>query len=149
MDTHDLVDSSSSKIATPSVRDVIQWWVSNKWSTTFQETTCSTIICCQILGIQAVGKRFSMVRMWWQLPRCIRHPHEHWHWILAESYWKPLFAMYLLNYIVPEVPKLSNLSLQTEKLGLSIISNLVEITYYTLQTPEDALQPAGKWYKLL
>ena len=52
-----------------------------------------------------------------------------------------LFAIYLLDYILPEVSKLSK-SLQTEKLDLSIISSLVDATLYTL---EDVLQPAAKW----
>ena len=49
-----------------------------------------------------------------------------------------LFAIYLLDYILPEVSKLSK-SLQTEKLDLSIISSLVDATL------EDVLQPAAKW----
>ena len=52
-----------------------------------------------------------------------------------------MFAIYLLDYILPEVSKLSK-SLQTEKLDLSIISSLVDAT---LHTPEDVLQPAAKW----
>ena len=52
-----------------------------------------------------------------------------------------LFAIYLLDYIRPEVSKLSK-SLQTEKLDLSIISSLVDATLHTL---EDVLQPAAKW----
>ena len=52
-----------------------------------------------------------------------------------------LFAIYLLDYILPEVSKLSE-SLQTEKLDLSIISSLVNATLHTL---EDVLQPAAKW----
>ena len=52
-----------------------------------------------------------------------------------------LFAIYLLDYILPEVFKLSK-SLQTEKLDLSIISSLVDAT---LDTLEDVLQPAAKW----
>ena len=52
-----------------------------------------------------------------------------------------LFAIYLLDYILPEVSKLSK-SLQTEKLDLSIISSLVDATLHTL---EDLLQPAAKW----
>ena len=51
------------------------------------------------------------------------------------------FAIYLLDYILPEVSKLSK-SLQTEKLDLSIISSLVDATLHTL---EDVLQPAAKW----
>ena len=52
-----------------------------------------------------------------------------------------LFSIYLLDYILPEVSKLSK-SLQTEKLDLSIISSLVDATLHTL---EDVLQPAAKW----
>ena len=52
-----------------------------------------------------------------------------------------LFAIYLLDYILPEISKLSK-SLQTEKLDLSIISSLVDATLHTL---EDVLQPAAKW----
>ena len=52
-----------------------------------------------------------------------------------------LFAIYLLDYILPEVSKLRK-SLQTEKLDLSIISSLVDATLHTL---EDVLQPAAKW----
>ena len=52
-----------------------------------------------------------------------------------------LFAIYLLDYILPEVSKLSK-SLQTEKLDLSIISSHVDATLHTL---EDVLQPAAKW----
>ena len=51
-----------------------------------------------------------------------------------------LFAIYLLDYILPEVSKLSK-SLQTEKLDLSIISSLADATLHTL---EDVLQPAAK-----
>ena len=51
-----------------------------------------------------------------------------------------LFAIYLLDYILPEVSKLSK-SLQTEKLDLSIISSLVDATLHTLK---DVLQPAAK-----
>ena len=51
-----------------------------------------------------------------------------------------LFAIYLLDYLLPEVSKLSK-SLQTEKLDLSIISSLVDATLHTL---EDVLQPAAK-----
>ena len=43
-----------------------------------------------------------------------------------------LFAIYLLDYILPEVFKL-NKSLQTEKLDLSIISSLVDATLVTLE----------------
>ena len=59
--------------------------------------------------------------------------------ILSKLY--TLFAIYLLDYILPEVSKLSK-NLQTEKLDLSIISSLVDATLHTL---EDVLQPAAKW----
>ena len=52
-----------------------------------------------------------------------------------------LFAIYLLDYILPEVSKLSK-TLLTEKLDLSIISSLVNATLHTL---EDVLQHAAKW----
>ena len=52
-----------------------------------------------------------------------------------------LFAIYLLDYVLPEVSKLSK-SLLTETLDLSIISSLVDATLHTL---EDVLQPAAKW----
>ena len=52
-----------------------------------------------------------------------------------------MFAIYLLDYILPELSKLSK-SLQTEKLDLSIISSLVDATLHTL---EDVLQLAAKW----
>ena len=52
-----------------------------------------------------------------------------------------LFAIYLLDYILPEISKLSK-SLQTEKLDLSIISSLVDATLHTL---DDVLQPEAKW----
>ena len=52
-----------------------------------------------------------------------------------------LFTIYLLDYILPEVSKLSK-SLQIEKFNLSIISSLVDATQHTL---ENVLQPATKW----
>ena len=52
-----------------------------------------------------------------------------------------LFAIYHLDYILPEVSKLSKI-LQTEKLDLSISSSLVDATLHTL---EDVLQPVAKW----
>ena len=52
-----------------------------------------------------------------------------------------LFAIYILDYILSEVSKLSK-SLQTEKLDLSISSSLVDATLHTL---EDVLQPVAKW----
>ena len=50
-------------------------------------------------------------------------------------------AVYLLNYILPQVAKLSK-TLQSEKLDLTVISSLVEATLYTL---DDALSPAANW----
>ena len=52
-----------------------------------------------------------------------------------------LFTIYLLDYILPEVSKLSK-SLQAENLDLSIISSLVDATLHTL---EDVLHSAAKW----
>ena len=43
-----------------------------------------------------------------------------------------LFAIYHLDYILPEVSRLSK-SLQTEKLDLSISSSLVDATLHTLE----------------
>ena len=52
-----------------------------------------------------------------------------------------LFAIYLLDYILPQVSKLSK-TLQKENLDLSIISSLVDATLHTL---EDVLVPAANW----
>ena len=52
-----------------------------------------------------------------------------------------LFAIYLLDFVLPQVSKLSK-SLQTEKLDLSVISGIVDAT---LHTPEDAVLPAANW----
>ena len=52
-----------------------------------------------------------------------------------------LFAIYLLDYILPQVSKLSK-TLQKENLDLSIISSLVDATLHTL---EDVLLPAANW----
>ena len=49
--------------------------------------------------------------------------------------------MYLLDYILPQVYKLSK-TLQKENLDLSIISSLVDATLHTL---EDVLLPAANW----
>ena len=50
-------------------------------------------------------------------------------------------AVYLLDYVVPQVAKLSK-TLQSEKLDLTVISSLVEATLYSL---DDALSPAANW----
>ena len=50
-------------------------------------------------------------------------------------------AVYLLDYVLPQVAKLSK-TLQTEKLDLTVISSLVEATLYSL---DDALSPAANW----
>ena len=52
-----------------------------------------------------------------------------------------LFAIYLLDFVLPPVSKLSK-SLQTEKLDLSVISGIVHATLHTL---EDAVLPAANW----
>ena len=52
-----------------------------------------------------------------------------------------LFAIYLLDFVLPQVSKLSK-SLQTEKLDLSVISGIVDATLHTL---EDAVLPAANW----
>ena len=49
--------------------------------------------------------------------------------------------MYLLNYVLPKVGKLSK-TLQSEKLDLTVISSLMEATLYSL---DDALSPATNW----
>ena len=50
-----------------------------------------------------------------------------------------LFAIYLFDFVLPQVSKLSK-SLQTEKLDLSIISGIVDATLHTL---EDVALPAA------
>lgn len=50
-------------------------------------------------------------------------------------------AVYLLDYTLPQVAKLSR-ALQTEYLDLSVISTLVEATINSL---DDALLPAANW----
>ena len=52
-----------------------------------------------------------------------------------------LFAIYLLDFVLPQVSKLSK-CLQTEKLDLSVISGIVDATLHTL---EDAVLPAANW----
>lgn len=52
-----------------------------------------------------------------------------------------LFSIYLLDYILPIVAKLSK-CLQSEKLDLTVISSVVDATLHTL---DDILQPAAKW----
>ena len=47
-------------------------------------------------------------------------------------------AMFLLDYVLLQVIKL----LQTEKLDITIISSLVEVTLHTI---DDALTPAANW----
>ena len=49
--------------------------------------------------------------------------------------------MFLLDYVLPQVEKLSK-TLQIEKLGITIISLLVEATLHTI---DDALTPAANW----
>ena len=50
-------------------------------------------------------------------------------------------AIYLLDYVLPQVAKLSK-TLQTEKLDLTIISSLVDATLHTL---DDAMLAAASW----
>ena len=50
-------------------------------------------------------------------------------------------AMYLLDYILPQVAKLSR-TLQTEQLDLSMISSLVNATLHTL---DDSALPSANW----
>jgi hypothetical protein len=52
-----------------------------------------------------------------------------------------VMAMYLLDFVLPQVAKLSR-CLQAEKLDLTAISGLVDST---LQTLDDALLPAANW----
>ena len=49
--------------------------------------------------------------------------------------------MYLLDYILPQVAKLSR-ALQTKHLNLSLISSLVDVTLNSL---DDALLPSANW----
>ena len=50
-------------------------------------------------------------------------------------------AAYLLDYVLPQVAKLSK-TLQSEKLDLTVVYSLVEATLYSL---DDALSPAANW----
>ena len=50
-------------------------------------------------------------------------------------------AMYLLDYVLPQVAKLSR-ALQTKHLDLSLISSLVDATLNTL---DDAILPSANW----
>lgn len=52
-----------------------------------------------------------------------------------------ILAIHMLDYILPQVAKLSK-TLQTEKLDLTIISALVDAT---LLSVDDALEPAANW----
>ena len=52
-----------------------------------------------------------------------------------------LFAVYLLDYILPQVSKLSK-SLQSEEFDLTLISSLVDATVHTM---DDVLHPAANW----
>ena len=54
-------------------------------------------------------------------------------------------AMYLLDYILPQVAKLSR-ALQTKHLGLSLISSLVDATLNSL---DGAILPSANWVLLL
>ena len=49
--------------------------------------------------------------------------------------------MYLLDYILPQVAKLSR-ALQTKQLDLSVISSLVDATLNSL---DDAILPSANW----
>ena len=50
-------------------------------------------------------------------------------------------AIYMLDYVLPQVAKLSR-TLHTEHLDLSVISSLVDATLYTLY---DTLLPSANW----
>ena len=52
-----------------------------------------------------------------------------------------LFAIYLLDFVLSQVSKLSN-CLQSQNLYLTIISSLVDATLHTLN---DVIQPAANW----
>ena len=49
--------------------------------------------------------------------------------------------MYMLNYVLPQVAKLSR-TLQTEHLDLSVVSSLVNDTLHTL---DDSVLPSANW----
>ena len=59
----------------------------------------------------------------------------------ALSKWKTTAAIFLLDYTLPQVAKLSK-TLQIEHLDLSIIPSLVDATLHTLS---DAVLPAANW----
>ncbi len=52
-----------------------------------------------------------------------------------------LFAVYLLDYILPQVSKLSK-SVQSEEFDLTLVSSLVDATVHTM---DDVLHPAANW----
>ena len=52
-----------------------------------------------------------------------------------------LFAIYVLDFVLPQVSKLSK-CLQSQNLDLTIISSLVDATVHTL---DDVIQPAANW----
>ena len=59
----------------------------------------------------------------------------------ALSKTKTIAAIFLLDYTLPQVAKLSKV-LQTENLDLSVVGSLVDATLHTL---EDAMLPAANW----
>ena len=59
----------------------------------------------------------------------------------ALSKFTTIAAIYLLDYTLPLVAKLSN-SLQTKQLGLSMISSLIDAVLHAL---DDAITPAAYW----
>ena len=59
----------------------------------------------------------------------------------ALSFKSTVSAVYLLDYVLPQVAKCSK-TLQSEKLDLTVLSSLVEATLYSL---DDALSPAANW----
>lgn len=59
----------------------------------------------------------------------------------ALSKWKTTAAIFLLDYILPQVAKLSK-TLQLEYLDLSIVPSLVDATLHTLS---NAVLPEAKW----
>jgi len=54
-------------------------------------------------------------------------------------------AMFLLDYVLPQVVKLSK-TLQTENLGVTVISSLVEAPLHSI---DDALSPTTNWVMAL
>ena len=59
----------------------------------------------------------------------------------AHSSYSTIAAMYLLDYILPQVAKLSR-AIQTKHLDLSLISSLVDATLNSL---DDAILPSANW----